>query len=179
MVTKRRRNKNDDDNNHIYYYNYYYIIGTCHNTEKCGIKLSVFYFMMLLVSWITQWQSWGNQGLTQALNCRNGVLQLTSEPDTCQIQVRSITTWPTTFSSYVVVIINPTVGVIDPGICLSGWRKTMTILPETCSQCQHCGCRSSELLQYTAGYRFSVLRGNDSLILEVKGGMCLWNIGNQ
>jgi len=26
------------------------------NTEKCGIKLFVFYLMMLLASWITQWQ---------------------------------------------------------------------------------------------------------------------------
>jgi len=68
------------------------IIGTCHNTEKCGIKLFVFYFMMLLVTWITQWKSSSNQDLTQALNCRNGMLQLTSEPGTCQIQVRSITT---------------------------------------------------------------------------------------
>jgi hypothetical protein len=32
------------------------IIGTCYNTEKCGIKLFVFYFMMLSVSYITQWQ---------------------------------------------------------------------------------------------------------------------------
>lgn len=32
------------------------ITGTYHNTEKCGIKLFVFHFMMLSVSWITQWQ---------------------------------------------------------------------------------------------------------------------------
>lgn len=32
------------------------IIGTCYNTEKCGIKLFVFYFVMLSVSQITQWQ---------------------------------------------------------------------------------------------------------------------------
>jgi hypothetical protein len=123
-------------------------------------------------------QSWCNQALTQALNCRNGVLQLTFEPGTCQIQVRSITTWSTTFSSCVVVV-NPTAGAIDPGTAYQNGGNNDNPARDLLPQCWHCGCRSSGLLECTVGYWFSVLWGNDSLILEVKGIMCLWNTGNQ